>query len=299
MRLKNIDLNLLVVFEQLFKDRRVSAAAVSLDLSQPAVSSALNRLRRILGDELFVRTARGMLPTPFAEELENKIVDALHTINGALNHEGGFDPATSTHNFTISMADVGEVAFLPRFMAALARVAPHVTITSVRHANNLVEDMATGRIQLAVGALPSLKTNFFRRRLFPQRYVCLFRQGHPLDQGKITAAEFASARHVVVIAPGTGHARMNRILGRAGVHRIVPLQVPHWVSVADILHATDLVATVPEMFAARGAAFFGLKYVFHPIKLPQIDINLYWHARFHKEPANRWLRHFLFQTIAE
>ncbi|MBI2319620.1 MAG: LysR family transcriptional regulator, partial [Betaproteobacteria bacterium] len=189
MRLKDVDLNLLVVFQQLFKDRQVSAAAVSLDLSQPAVSSALNRLRRILGDQLFVRTGHGMLPTPFAEELEEKIADALHAINGALNHQETFDPRTSTHNFTLSMADVGEVYFLPRFMAALAREAPHVTITSVRHASDLPEDMATGKVDLAVGALPGLKTNFFQRRLFPQRYVCLFRKGHPLDKPRITPAE--------------------------------------------------------------------------------------------------------------
>ncbi|MBI4291161.1 MAG: LysR family transcriptional regulator [Betaproteobacteria bacterium] len=299
MRLKDIDLNLLVVFQQLIKDRQVSAAAASLELSQPAVSSALNRLRRILGDELFVRTGRGMLPTPFAEKLIEKIADALHTINGALNEQGAFDPLTATHNFTLSMADIGEVFFLPRFMAALSQDAPHVTMASVRHAANLPEDMAHGKVDLAVGALPVLKTNFFQRRLFPQRYVCLFRKGHPLDKPKITPTEFAAAEHVIVIAPGTGHARMNEIMLRAGVRRIVPLRVPHWVSVADILPTTNLVATVPETFAARGAAYFGLKYVPHPIKLPQVQINLYWHARYHREPANQWLRTYFFNMFSE
>lgn len=299
MRLKDIDLNLLVVFQQLYKDRQVSAAAISLDLSQPAVSSALNRLRRILGDQLFVRTGRGMLPTPFAEKLIEKIADALHTINGALNQQGAFDPLTATHNFTLSMADVGEVYFLPKFMAARSREAPHITITSVRHASDLPEDMANGKVDLALGALPGLKTNFFQRRLFPQRYVCLFRKGHPLDKPKITPAEFAAAEHVIVIAPGTGHARMNEIMLRAGVRRIVPLRVPQWVSVADILPTTNLVATVPEKFAERGAAYFGLKYVPHPIKLPQVQINLYWHARYHREPANQWLRTYFFNMFSE
>jgi len=300
MRLPDIDLNLLVVFQQLYKERRVSAAAASLDLSQPAVSSALNRLRRILGDELFVRTARGMLPTPFAEGLELKIADAMHVLQQSLNHESAFDPRTSTNNFTLSLADVGEVYFLPHFMAALVKEAPRVTITSVRHATGtLADDMAAGKVNLAIGALPGLKANFFKRRLFPQRYVCLFREGHPLDKQRISLAEFAAAEHVIVIAPGTGHARMNQILARRGIRRIVPLRVPQWVSVADILHTTDLVATVPEKFAERGAKFFGLRYVAHPVKLPEIDINLYWHARYHKEPSNKWLRGFLVKTFAE
>jgi DNA-binding transcriptional LysR family regulator len=216
-----------------------------------------------------------------------------------LNQHGAFDPRTSTQNFTISMADVGEVYFLPEFMPAIAREAPHVSITSVRHAGNLLEEMAGGKVDLAVGALPGLKTNFFQRRLFPQRYVCLLRHGHPLDKPKITPAEFAAAEHVIVIAPGTGHSRMNEIMLRAGVRRIVPLRVPHWVSVADILATTNLVATVPEKFAERGAAYFGLKYVPHPIKLPQVQINLYWHARYHREPANQWLRTYFFNMFSE
>jgi len=299
MRLKDIDLNLLVMFQQLFKDHRVSTAAASLGLSQPAVSSALNRLRRMLGDELFVRTARGMLPTPFAKELEKQTADALRTIQNALNKQGAFRPLTSTRTFTISLADIGEVSFLPRLMETLARTAPHVTIASVRHAaSNLPEDMATGKVDLAVGSLPGLKTNFFQRRLFRQRYVCMFRKGHVLDKPRITPAEFSAAEHVIVAAAGTGHTRMNEILDRSGARRAVHLRVPHFVAVADILHTTNLVATVPEKFAQRGAAFFGLRYVTHPIKLPAIQINLYWHARFHRDPTNQWLRTLFFDMFA-
>ncbi len=300
MRLEDLDLNLLVVFRQLFKERQVSAAAAALDLSQPAVSSALNRLRRTLGDELFVRTARGMLPTPFAESLEERIADSLLTISDALQQKQGFDPVTSQRNFTISFADLGEVYFLPKFMAALSRAAPRITITSKRHATDtLVEDMATGKVDMAVGALPSLTSNFFRRHLFPQRYVCAFRQGHPLDKPRITLAEFTAAEHVIVLAPGTGHNKMNEILQRAGVPRAAQLRLPFWVSVADILGTTDLVATAPEKFAERGAQHFGLKYVAHPVRIPKVDINLYWHKRYHRDPGNHWLRNYFYDMFAE
>ena len=300
MRLKDVDLNLLVMFHQLFKDRRVSAAAASLGLSQPAVSSALNRLRRMSGDELFVRTGRGMLPTPFAKELEKQTADALRTIQNALNEKGAFEPLTSARTFALSMADLGEVHLLPKLMQTLARTAPQVTIASVRHAaSNLPQDMATGKVDLAIGTLPGLKTNFFQRRLFALRYVCMFRKGHPLDRPRITASDFAAAEHVVVAAAGTGHSKVNEVLDRAGARAAVHLRVPHFVAVADILHTTNLVATVPEQFAVRGAAFFGLRYVTHPIKLPSIQINVYWHARFHRDPTNQWLRTVLFDMFAE
>jgi len=300
VRLEDLDLNLLVVFRQLFKERQVSAAAAVLDLSQPAVSSALNRLRRTLGDELFVRTARGMLPTPFAESLEERIADSLLTISDALQQKHAFDPLSSTRNFTLSLADIGEVYFLPKFMAALSKAAPRLSITSMRHATEtLADDMASGKVDLAVGALPRLTSNFFQRHLFPQRYVCLFRKGHPLDKPRVTLAEFAAAEHVIVLAPGTGHNRMNEILERAGVRRLVQLRVPFWVSVADILNTTDLVATAPEKFAERGAAYFGLKYVPHPVRMPKVDINLYWHKRYHRDPANQWLRNYFYDMFAE
>jgi DNA-binding transcriptional LysR family regulator len=300
LSLKDIDLNLLIVFQQLFRERQVSAAAAALNLSQPAVSSALNRLRRTLGDELFVRTARGMLPTPFAESLEHSIADSLHSISDALRRQPAFDPLTSERNFTVSLADLGEVYFLPKFMAAVSRAAPHVSITSVRHAaSNLPEDMATGKVDVAVGALPGLTTNIFQRRLFPQRYVCLFRAGHPLDKPRITPAEFAAAEHVIVLAPGTAHTGMNEILERAGARRLVRLRVPFWVSVADILSTTNLIATAPEKFAERGAALFGLKYVPHPVRMPRIQINLYWHKRYHRDPANQWLRNYFCDMFAE
>lgn len=299
MELKDIDLNLLVTFHELFQERRVSGAAASMGVSQPAVSNALKRLRRLLGDELFVRTSRGMIPTPYAEQLAEPVAKALQAIHSLLDRRPAFEAGSSTRNFSIAFADIGEVHFLPRLMEVLGQAAPRVTISTVRNtAPHLREDMAAGKVDLAVGSILDLKADFFRRRLFPQRYVCLFRPEHPLNKVKITAAEFAAAEHVVVVAAGTGHEEMNRILDRAGARNRVRLRVPHFVAVADIVCSRDLLATVPEEFAQRGTAFFGLKYVAHPIKLPEIQINIYWHARYHRDPANQWLRALFIDTFS-
>lgn len=124
MDLRDLDLNLLLVFNELAAKRRVNAVAHALGITQPAVSNALRRLRRRLGDELFLRTPQGMAPTPFAERLVGPVADALRTLQGALDQRTAFDPATSTRTFVLAMTDIGEIYFLPPLMERLARVAP-------------------------------------------------------------------------------------------------------------------------------------------------------------------------------
>lgn len=291
MNLPDIDLNLLVVFDRLMRERRVSRTAETLGLSQPAVSNALARLRRLFGDELFRRTAHGMVPTPFAEQLAGPVSAALALLEQAVNRENAFDPATSTRAFTIGMTDIGEIYFLPSLMTVLAREAPNVAISTVRNAAlQLDEAMEGGQVDLAVGLLPQLGGRYFQRPLFTQDYVCLMRRDHPLAAGPLTLDAYSAAEHVVVESAGTGHGRVDALLARQKIARRVRLRVPHFVAIGHILAATDLVATVPARFAAKIAAPFGLAIRPHPARLPAIEITLFWHARQHQDPANRWLR---------
>jgi DNA-binding transcriptional LysR family regulator len=300
MELKNIDLNLLLVFNQLLLQRRVSKVAEALGMTQPGVSNALKRLRVLLGDELFVRTARGMEPTPYATRLAEPIGYALSTIHDSLNEVSRFDAATSERKFKIGMTDIGEVYFLPRLMAVLRAAAPGVTISTVRNAaTNLQDEMEAGHVDLAIGLLPQLKSGYFQRSLFRQRYVCMFREGHELDKGTLTVEEFEQAEHVVVVSGGTGHAIVDQTIERLGTRRKVCLSVPHFVAVGHILAASSMIATVPERFAMACVQPFGLRYVTHPLSLPEININLFWHAKFNKEPANQWLRSLIFDTFAD
>ncbi|MFJ1252477.1 LysR family transcriptional regulator [Cupriavidus sp. CuC1] len=299
MELREIDLNLLVVFNELLRLRRVSAVAEALGTSQPAISNALNRLRKLLGDELFLRTSKGMVPTPFAENLAEPIGYALGAIHNTLNAQSVFEPVTSTRAFTIAMTDIGEIYFLPDLMKRLSTVAPGVTISTVRnHTVNLREEMESGRVDLAIGFMPDLKAGFFQRRLFRQRYVCLFRQGHPLAREGMSIKAFSSAEHVAIVAAGTGHSMVDEVIQRAGVPRQVRLHVPHFVAVGHILQTTDLIAVVPEAYAARTLKPFGLETAPCPVKIPDIVINVLWHARNNREPANQWLRQVVFEEFS-
>jgi DNA-binding transcriptional LysR family regulator len=300
VELEDIDLNLLVVFKHMLAERNVSRVAETLDLSQPAVSNALGRLRKLLGDELFLRTPSGMEPTPFAEQLADSVTYALGMIHSALNQRSSFDPTSSTRPFVIGMTDIGEIYFLPPLMERLRREAPGVTVSTVRNtAVNLRDELESGKVDLAIGLLPQLKAGFFQRRLFSQRYVCLMRKGHPLDKRKISLAEFSAAEHLLVISEGTGHGKVDEVLKRSGVERKVTLTVPHFVAVGHILQSADLVATVPERLAARMTGPFSLVAVPHPAQLPEVAINVFWHAKFHKAPANQWLRSLIFDMFSD
>lgn len=291
MDLRDIDLNLLVVFNELLETGRVNVVAERLGLTQPAVSNALARLRRRLGDDLFVRTAGGMQPTPFAEALAEPIAYALGAIHGALNQSVVFDPAKSRQTFTIAMTDIGEIHFLPDLMERLAVSAPGVSIGTVRNQSiDLEREMEAGNVHLAIGLLPHLQAGFFQRRLLTQRYVCLHRRGHAFDGRVMTPADFSAADHIGVVAAGTGHGIVDEMFDRLGVVRKVRLRVPHFVSVGHILRSTDMIATVPEVLARRITEPFGLTFQAHPVALPEISIGLYWHAKLHRDAANRWLR---------
>lgn len=300
MELKDIDLNLLVVFNYLLTERSVSGAADKLGLTQPAVSNALKRLRSLTGDELFTRTSRGMEPTPYAHQLAEPVGYALGALHETLNQRASFNPQASQRKFVIAMTDLGEIYLLPRLMNLLERVAPEITISTVRnHHESLRADMEAGHVDLAIGLLPQLKTGFFQQRLFMQRYVCLFRKGHPLDQGAIGRQQFFDSDHVMVVAAGTGHAKIDEIIDGGETKRKVRLLVPHFIALGHILSTTDLVASVPEIYARHYAKPFNLGYVEHPVALPQIGINLFWHARFHKEPGNQWLRRQVFELFSD
>jgi DNA-binding transcriptional LysR family regulator len=300
MELSDIDLNQLVLFQQLMVERRVSRVAENLGLTQPAVSNTLAKLRRQFGDDLFVRTPTGMMPTPFAEQLAEPIGYALGMIHSGLNQHSRFDPASVKRSFTIGMTDIGEIVFLPGLVERLRVDAPGVSLSTVRTtATTLRDDMEAGKVDLAIGPLPELKAGFFQRRLFRQRYVCLFRKGHALERKRLSLADFKAAEHLIIVSAGTGHGKVDDLIRRAGVERTVCLTIPHFVSLGHLLKRTDMVATVTERLAESLVEPFDLAFRPHPVDLPEIAINVFWHAKMHRSPAHQWLRGVVFDLFGE
>lgn len=296
----SIDLNLLAVFQEVYRERQISAAARRLGLTQSAVSNALARLRRTFGDELFVRTAHGMQPTPFAEQVAEPVGAALAQVALALNQRSRFDAATSTRRFTIAMTDVGEVYFMPALIERCRALAPRVQVSSVRAGSiALKEEMETGRVDLAIGAFDDVSEALYQKLLFRQPYVSMFRSGHPLARGAVTLKRFVAAEHLLVDSGESPYPRINQLLEKAGIGAATRFRVPHFTAVPYIVGGSDLVVTVPQKLAERAAAPFGLKWIKPPVALPTLQTNMFWHRRYNQDPGSQWLRALVGEAFAE
>ncbi|HEV8644912.1 MAG TPA: LysR family transcriptional regulator [Burkholderiales bacterium] len=289
-----LDLNLLPIAVALYEERGVSRTATRLGMSQPAVSAALARLRKAFDDPLFVRTARGMEPTPRAQALIAPARDVLSRVERDVLSGLAFDPATANVTFTFALSDVGEMVFVPRILESLQRFAPLASVRSVSPPpNELREGLETGEIDLAVGYFPDLKTsNFFQQRLFTHHFCCLLRADHPITSKRLSLKQFLGLRHVAVHAEGRSQELFERFLVRNKIHPKVVLVTPHFMSLPTIIAKSDLVATVPH---AIGMYFSGswanIKTVLPPFTdAPRIVLKQHWHRKSHHDPRNQWLR---------
>jgi DNA-binding transcriptional LysR family regulator len=300
MNVADLDLNLLRAFDAIATEGSVTVAGERIGLTQPAMSNALARLRTVFGDPLFVRTPRGMRPTPFAQQLAQPVREALRLIQGALQQHAGFDPGSSGNTFRLFMSDIGEMVFLPGLLERIKRDAPAVKIEVVRIP---IKDVHTaqeaGEIDLAVGFLPGLITGMRQQPLFREQYVCMLRADHPVVGDRISAKQFRAAAHVLVSYAGTGHQVIEETFLREGLGGRIAVRVPHFLVVPMILARTDLVVTVPSRVAEVFAQSGNFKVLKLPLRMPSFEVRLHWHQRFHQDPANRWLRQVMAELYAE
>jgi DNA-binding transcriptional LysR family regulator len=296
-----LDLNLLQVFDALMQDRNLTRAGFRLGLSQPAMSHALARLRRILGDALFVRVPTGMEPTEHALRIAPSVRDGLRLLRAAMQGEARFDPATYDRTFNLIMSDIGELVYLPRLIARLNQLAPAVNIRVLQLAREAYpEAFFSGEADLALGFLPGLKGGFYQQRLFSDGYVCLVRRQHPRIKSRMTLAQFVAESHVMIEPGGTRYRSaahqtstttlIERYLAERNLARRVALRVPHFTVVPDIVQATDLIATVPSYVIRHTQPRPDLKMLQLPLPVPRFEIKQFWHQRNHDDAANRWLR---------
>lgn len=289
-----LDLNLLRVFAAVDAHRNVTQAARSLHQSQSSVSHALNRLRAFCGDPLFVRTRGGMAPTPFAESLVAPVRESLLALEARLQRPRGFDPKRFPRTFNIALTDIGEALYLPTLMNRFQQAASAIDI--VVHpvtSEPLRQDMEAGRIDLAIGHLPGLKTGFYQQQLYRDVYVCMVRSDHPRVRRRITLKQFLSESHLLVRPPGTGGtSAIETALGRLGHRRRIALTVPHFHAAQRILAATDLVGVLSRRYVSLDGNA-NVRTLSVPFDVGEIVVRQFWHERSHHEPGNRWLRGFI------
>ncbi|MDR5813087.1 MULTISPECIES: LysR family transcriptional regulator [unclassified Caballeronia] len=291
--MNDLDLNLIPYLVAIEETRNVSRAAERLGVSQPRVSTALARLREYFNDPLFVRTARGMEPTPRTLALVPAAREALARIERGMLDRQHFDPSTSSETFSIALSDVGEIVFLPRLLQAFAQQAPNANLRSVSASHGDVgRGLEAGEIDLAIGYFPDLRgNNFFQQRLFSHRFICLMRRDHPFAREPLTLERFLACGHAVVRAEGRSQEILENHLDRERVRRRAVLETPHFMSLPFILSRTDLIATVPHAIGfAYVAEHASITLAEPPLALPRFDLKQHWHRKFHNDARTKWLR---------
>jgi DNA-binding transcriptional LysR family regulator len=252
----------------------------------------LSKLRTAFGDPLFVRGSRGVSPTPRAEQLAGPLQRVLDQIKNDMLRQSSFEPLTTTRTFTFNMADVGEMVFLPRLYAHLRAAAPGANLRTVSvPPGQLADAMQSGEVDLAVGYFPGLQSAaIYQQRLFCHSFVCIVRKGHPLSGGQISKKQFLEANHAVVHQEGKSHEVFEEALAAQGLARRIVISVPHFLAIPLILARSDLIVTVPYAIGISFAKMTDLKIMRPPIQVAPAEVKQHWHARFHRDPVNRWIR---------
>ncbi|MEO8524344.1 MAG: LysR family transcriptional regulator [Caldimonas sp.] len=291
MDIRSVDLNLLVVFDAMVEHRSVTRAAEAIGLSQPAMSAAVGRLRTLFGDPLFMRSGAEMQPTPRATALAAAVRRVIGTVKSEILQTPRFEPSSAERLFTIIAPDIAEIKLLPQVLDRFATQAPMArlrTLSMPRHAAG--ESLESGAAELAVGYFPDLhKAGFYQQQLFATSLICMVRRGHPTIGTRLTLKQYLAASHVLVRPEGREHV-FDQFLQQHGLKRRVVLEVSHYMSLLPIIERSDLVATVPLDLAEVCVRHAAIRTVPTPIKSPPIKVHQFWHARFHKDPANVWLR---------
>ncbi len=300
MDIRALDLNLLPVLDALLRHRSVSTAARELDMSQPAMSHALKRLRALLGDALFVRTGRGVLPTARAQALAQPVREILDRVRDGVLSGGGFVPHDAQRTFTLCLSDVGSFVLWPRIVGAVRAAAPRTRLhLRALHPATIGAALESGEVDLAIGAYPQLPQALFQQRLFERKYVCLLRAGHPLAGRRPGIRQFAAAEHVVVNAPSRMQAHVDAALEERGLTRGIAMELPSYLMLPPLIEASDYLAVVPGQLADAFASRGGLATAPVPLALPAITIRQHWHRRFHEDAGNVWLRSVVAQLFGE
>lgn len=295
-----LDLNLLRVFDAVFRHRSVSRAADELGLSQPATSQAITRLRLLLGNPLFERSHGGVRPTPRAERLAMAVRSALETLEVAVSEAHSFEPLSSKLCFRLHLSDIGEARFLPPLMMALRQRAPHVRLqTQPLPLHEIGDALDRGTLDIAIGFLPGV-THTQQTVLLSDHYCVLLRAQHPLLKGlhpsaPLSATQLQQLEFVAV----RSHSETLRILASLQLDGRVRLSAAHFLALPSIVSQTDLAVIMPAEIAQGFVRMGSYVALDAPLPAHRFDVALHWSWRFEHEPAKQWLRQLVCELFQQ
>jgi DNA-binding transcriptional LysR family regulator len=294
--LAGVDLNLLVVFDALMAEQHLTRAAKNIGLSQPATSNALSRLRSLFNDDLFIKTSKGMTPTPRAIELAESIHQSLLQVQTAIYSKPEFIPQTSDRVFRLGMDDYSELVFLPKLLAEMEILAPKVKIqvrstTWMRSPKLLDAD----EIDLAIGHCPQFQPWHTKQLLYEEYFVCVASVERFKTRMAITKEEYVAAAHLLVSPKEDMVGLVDEALARQNLSRNVAMSVPNFLIVPFILVNTNFIATLPAQLATTFVEVWQLYASPLPYQMNGFSVDLLWHSKNDREAGHIWLRNLLAQ----
>src|SRR5690625_4103617 len=301
MDIHRIDLNLLVVLEAIYSEGGLTRAAERLNVTQPAISYSLGRLRDLLGDPLFVREGHSMVPTPFTRNIIEPLQQALRSVETMLNDMHRFEPPTAERRFVLGCRDVLESRILPELMQRITQAAPRVELATVQfNRHNLKADLFSGRLDVATDVILPKSRHIRYVALSADQLAVVARQGHPqLQDGQLSLEKYLELGHIQVSSRPKGPGVEDFELGRQGMQRRVVLRCQHYFAALRVVAQTDLVVTIPKRLALISGQPEGNQILPFPLDMPYHEHYLLWHANMDDDPANRWLREQIIESFKE
>jgi DNA-binding transcriptional LysR family regulator len=302
MNIGRLDLRLLQCLDALVTERHVSRAATRVHLSQPAMSSALKRLREILKDPLLTRTQRGLVPTPHGIELAQSARAILHGVEAMASETRRFEPMTSERTFHIAMTDYSEFVLLPLLVRRLQIQAPNinVAVTPLDRRTHADELLTNGDIDLAISNFPDVSGRLRTRELFHERFVCLASKRNAKVGKRLTLAKFTALSHAFISPHGGGfYGATDDALAASNRARRIAVSVPHFLIAPFLVANTDLIIVMAERVARHFASTLPLRLLEAPVRIEGFTVSQRWHERSDHDTGMQWLRALIMELNSE
>ncbi len=297
MKIKDTDLNLFIAFDVIYTEKNLTKSGQVLGITQPAVSNALARLRDLFNDELFIRTSRGMIPTPVANQLIGDIRNALSLIQNTISVSEKFDPSTAEMTFKISIGDTSEYRLLPLLIKELAEIAPRVKVeTYLTPRKDAPRELASGAIDFSIDPPLQSDQHLKHEKIYQEDYVMIVRKDHPiLEKEKITIEDYLDLSHIHISNRKTGMGHVDMTLYKLGLTRDIYLRAQHFLVAPYIVEQSDMAITTTKGFAVdRNLAWRELPFDIDPLVL-----HLYWHENNDNESSSKWMRDLMLKTYGK
>ncbi len=298
LTLVQVDLNLLVALDALLEENSVAAAAERLNLSAPAMSRTLARIRRATGDDILVRSGRSMVPTARALELRDEARELVRRAAAVLTPASRLDLTTLDRHFSVRGHDALLGALAPPLIARVAALAPRVRLSLLAETDTDRPDLTRGHVDLELGSTVPERPEIAYEVLATDRMVLALRRGHPMARGRLTAERLATMDHVTISRRGRIQGVLDQVLAERGLQRRVLASLPTSAAALDVVAGSDAVVVVAERVCRPLAGRLGVVTEPVPFDLPPVEVVMTWHHRHDRDPAHTWLRQEIRDALA-